>query len=74
MAFATAYRTSRGAVVGFLTDDTATPTSLAAGEVEVTPLSWIAQPDVTPTEAVDRLVDDVRKWLSAPVEPGAVGP
>lgn len=64
VAFATAFQSSAGAIIGF-SDGRRSPPPIQTGAVAVRQFSWDAGSGVTPDRALAKLEAEVRDWVAA---------
>src|SRR4029079_4215071 len=62
IAFATAYRTRYGCLVGFRPPGTAQLDPLSVGDIHIEELAWEADPTLTAAQARQRFVAQVDQW------------
>lgn len=63
IAFATIYRTSHAAIVGFRATAGATPPTVSIGDLMVSHIDWNCDESLPPAIAASQLVADVNEWL-----------
>jgi 5-methylcytosine-specific restriction endonuclease McrBC regulatory subunit McrC len=69
LAFATAYRTTRAAIVGFRVPAITPLPSLHVGDTDVAELTWVADPEQEPDVVAAALVEATEQWLDSLAPP-----
>lgn len=64
IAFATAVRVARAAIVTFgAADEGGPPPALSVGDIELRTFRWTTDPGISPSVAADELAREVRQWI-----------
>ena len=69
ITFATAFRSTRAAIVYFVPPDRQPPPSTPVGDVDLAVLTWPSDPARKPDEAAEALVTQTMDWLKNPPTP-----
>jgi 5-methylcytosine-specific restriction enzyme subunit McrC len=65
ITFAAAYKAHHCSIVSFWGPETRGSSPFLVGEIKVSAFGWIADPEIAPETAAEKLVRDIEDWLSS---------